>query len=367
MTSLYFDEHCLWHSAGEHSFVMPVGRWIQPSVGNGHPESPESKRRIKALMDVSGLTAQLDVHSAEPATLEDLLRVHTADYLERFKSMSDSRGGIAGPNTPFGPGSYDIASLSAGLAKRAVDDVLSGRSNNAFSLGRPPGHHCLPDKGMGFCFLANIAIAIEAAKAKHGVERIAVVDWDVHHGNGTEAIFYDRPDVLTISIHQENNFPDDSGHLTDRGQGAGEGFNLNIPLLPGSGHDAYLYAFDRLVLPSLRRFRPELIIVASGLDASGYDPLGRMQLHSESYREMTRLVMSAADELCDGRLVVVHEGGYSESYVPFCGLAIVEELSGHKTEVLDPFEAAIKAGQPNAEFQEFQRRLIDGMVDFVFS
>ena len=364
MTSLYFDEHCLWHSAGEHSFFMPVGRWIQPSVGNGHPESPESKRRIKALMDVSGLTAQLDVYSAERATLQDLLRVHTADYLDKFKSMSDSGGGIAGPDTPFGSGSYEIARLSAGLAKRAVDDVLSGQSINAFSLGRPPGHHCLPDKGMGFCLLANIAIAIEAAKVKHGVERIAVVDWDVHHGNGTEAIFYNRPDVLTISIHQENNFPDDSGHLIDRGEGAGEGFNLNIPLLPGSGHDAYLYTFDRVVLPTLKRFRPELIIVASGLDASGYDPLGRMQLHSESYREMTRSIMAAADDLCDGRLVIVHEGGYSESYVPFCGLAIVEELSGHKTEVRDPFKAAIQAGQPNAQFQAFQRKLIDEIADF---
>lgn len=362
-TSLYFDELCLWHTAGEHAFVMPIGRWIQPTVGGGHPESPESKRRIKALIDVSGLSARLNVSNADPATWEDLIRVHTINYLEKFSALSKANGGVAGPNTPFGPGSYEIARLSAGLAKQAVDDVLSGRCKNAFSLGRPPGHHCLPDQGMGFCFLANIAIAIEAAKAKHNIERIAVVDWDVHHGNGTEAIFYDRPDVLTISIHQENNFPSDSGHLTDRGVGAGEGFNLNIPLLPGSGHDAYLYTFDKIVLPMLDRFQPDLIIVASGLDASGYDPLGRMQLHSGSYRELTRQIMSAADGLCDGRLVVVHEGGYSESYVPFCGLAIVEELSGHKTEVRDPFKDAIDASQPNARFQAFQRNMIDEMTE----
>ncbi len=362
-TSFYFDELCMWHTAGEHAFVMPVGRWVQPTVGDGHPESPESKRRIKALFDVSGLSKQLNVASADPATWEDLQRVHTAGYLEKFSTESQARGGIAGPNTPFGKGSFEIARLSAGLAKKAVDDVLSGHCKNAFSLGRPPGHHCLPDQGMGFCFLANIPIAIEAAKAKHGIERVAVVDWDVHHGNGTEAIFYDRPDVLTISIHQENNFPTNSGHLKDRGVDAGEGFNLNIPLLPGSGHDAYQYTFDQIVLPMLERFRPELIIVASGLDASGHDPLGRMQLHSESYREMTRKIMSAATRLCDDRLVIVHEGGYSQSYVPFCGLAIVEELSGHQTEVKDPFKEAIEGAQPNARFQAFQRQLIDEMAE----
>ena len=361
MTALYFDEKCLWHTAGEHVSFMPVGNWMQPTVGHGHPESPESKRRIKSLFDVSGLTAQLDVKSAEPASLDAILRVHTPDYIDKIKAMSAKRGGMAGFDAPFSRGSYDIARLSAGLAMQAVDDVVSGINKNAFSLGRPPGHHCLRDSGMGFCLLANIPIAIEAAKAKHGLKLIAVVDWDVHHGNGTQAIFYDRADVLTISLHQENSFPPDSGWVDERGEGDGVGFNLNIPLLPGSGHEAYLYAMQTLVLPQLHAFQPELIIVASGLDGSKFDPLGRMQLHSDSYREMTRLVMGAADELCDGRLVVVHEGGYSESYVPFCGLAIVEELSGHRTPVEDPFLPACKRSQPNPRFAAFQQKLIDEM------
>ena len=332
---------------------------MQPTVGGGHPESPESKRRIKSLLDVSGLTAQIDVRSAERASLDDILRVHDAAYIEKIAAMSEKRGGMAGFDAPFSRGSFEIARLSAGLAIRAVDDVLSGDAKNAFSLGRPPGHHCLPDSGMGFCLLANIPIAIQAAKAKHGIKRVAVVDWDVHHGNGTQAIFYNRSDVLTISLHQENSFPPNSGWVDEKGEGLGEGFNINVPLLPGSGHEAYLYTMQTIVQPALQQFQPELIIVASGLDASKFDPLGRMQLHSDSYREMTRLMMASAENLCNGRLVIVHEGGYSESYVPFCGLAIMEELSGIRTPVEDPFLPACKRSQPNARFAEFQRGLID--------
>ena len=172
---------------------------------------------------------------------------------------------------------------------------------------------------MGFCLLANIPIAIEAARAKHGIERVAVIDWDVHHGNGTQSIYYDDPDTLTISLHKDRCFPPGYSGADDRGEGAGVGANLNVPLLAGSGDDAYRYAFQRIVLPALERFRPELIIVASGLDASAVDPLARMQLHTDSYRFMTRAVKEAAQRHCGGRLVIVHEGGYSEAYVPFCG------------------------------------------------
>ena len=364
-TSLYFDERCLWHSAGEHVLTMPVGGWIQPMAGSGHPESPESKRRIKALMDVSGLTAQLRVSSAEPASLDDILRVHDRAYIQKLQEMSNARGGLAGPGAPFGHGSFEIAALSAGLAKRAIDDLLTGQTKNAFSLGRPPGHHCLPNQGMGFCMLANIAIAIEAAKANHGLGKVAVVDWDVHHGNGTQAIFYDRADVLTISLHQENCFPADSGPVSDRGTGDGEGYNLNIPLLPGSGHDAYIYAMQKIVVPALQAFQPDLIVVASGLDANGYDPLARMQLHSNSYRQMTSILLAVAHKLCEDRFLVVHEGGYSESYVPFCGLAIAEELAAVRTEVQDPFLGAIESSQPTARFAAFQRQLVDEIADLL--
>ena len=160
------------------------------------------------------------------------------------------------------------------------------------------------------------------ARALHDLGKVAIVDWDVHHGNGTQQAFYDDPTTLTISLHQERLFPATTGGLSERGEGAGTGFNINVPLPPGSGHGTYLAAFERIVIPALYQFKPELIVVPSGFDASAADPLGRMLLHSETYREMTCLLMAAADDLCGGRLAISHEGGYSAAYGPLlrpCG------------------------------------------------
>ncbi len=303
------------------------------AAGGGHAESPETKRRMKNLMDVSGLTPQLALRSAAPASLEDLRRIHPDSYLERFKAISDNGGGMLGKEAPLGPGSYEIACLSAGLACAAVEAVLKGELDNAYSLSRPPGHHCLPDQSMGFCFLANIPIAVERAKAQLGLGKVAIIDWDVHHGNGTQHIYLQRDDVLTISLHQDGCFPPGYAGEDDRGVGAGEGYNINIPLLAGAGDDSWRYALETIVIPALARFEPELIIIACGYDANAMDPLARMQLHSDSFRAMTEQVQQAADRLCGGKLVMVHEGGYAESYVPFCGLAVMEALSGIRTEV----------------------------------
>lgn len=353
-TGFLWDERCFWHSSGEHALFLPVGGWVQPPAAAGHAESPESKRRLKSLLDVSGLTSRLDVSSAEPATMDDLLRVHTRDYLEAFRALSSKTGGELGEEGRFGKGGFEIASVSAGLAIRAVEDVLTGRLRNAYALSRPPGHHCLPDRSMGFCLLANIAIAIEAAQARHGPSKVAVVDWDVHHGNGTQAIFYDRPDVLTISLHQERCYPTDTGFADERGEGAGLEANINVPLLPGGGHISYVRAMQEVVVPALYRFQPDLIIIACGLDANGVDPLARMLATSETFREMTRLLMQAADDLSAGRLIAVHEGGYAEVAVPFCGLSVVEELSGHRTPVEDPFLSLLSAQQPPEAFDRLE-------------
>lgn len=361
-TALFHDERCLWHSGGMHALMMPIGGWVQPPSGSGHAESPDSKRRIKSLIDVSGLGARLAVRTAPAATEEDLLRVHTRDYLRRFKAASDAGGGDLGELAPFGRGGYEIARLSAGLAIGAADAVVRGEYRNAYALTRPPGHHCLPDRPMGFCLLANVALAAEAVRAAHGLERIAIVDWDVHHGNGTQAIFYDRADVLTLSIHQDRCFPFGYGGEEERGRGLGQGYNYNIPLFAGGGHDSYLYAFERIVVPALERYRPQLILIASGLDANAVDPLARMQAHSGTFREMTGLLMAVADRHCQGRLVAVHEGGYAEAYVPFCGHAIVERLAGEQMGVEDPFLAMFEPQQPGERFQAFQRQLIDGLA-----
>ena len=359
-TGFLFDERTLWHTTGEAALFLKPGGWIQPPAAGGHAESPETKRRFKNLLDVSGLSRNLAVETAPEASEKSLRRIHPAEYLTEFKRLSDAGGGQLGDETPFGQGSYEIAALSAGLATQAMDRVLTGQWQNAYSLSRPPGHHCLPATPMGFCLLANIPIAIEEMRARHHLGKVAVIDWDVHHGNGTQAIYWDRADTLTISVHQHACYPTNSGFTTECGDGPGQGANINIPLLPGGGHASYLTAMDRIVLPALTRFRPDLIVVASGLDANALDPLARMLAHSDTYRAMTRALMQAADTLCAGRLVMVHEGGYSEAYVPFCGQAIMETLSGHKTQVIDPFLDFLTAQQPPPEFDALEaQRLAD--------
>ncbi len=181
--------------------------------------------------------------------------------------------------------------------------------------------------------------------------RIAVIDWDVHHGNGTEAIFLADPEVLTISLHQDRNYPLDTGQASERGTGKGHGFNINIPLPPGTGHASYLECFDRIVIPALHRFRPDAVIVACGYDASAFDPLGRMMATAETFRLMTRAVMQAADDLCRGRVMLVHEGGYSEAHVPFCGHAVLEEMSGSAIRAPDPQADTLVKRQPGAVWQ----------------
>ncbi len=359
-TAFLWDEKCFWHTGGNYAHLAHVGGLVQPLVAGGLPEAPETKRRLKNLMDVTGLSKELHCDSAPAASLEDLLRVHPQNYLDKFKDISDSGGGELGLRTPFGPGSFEIAALSTGLVIAAVESVLNDDYKNAYALSRPPGHHCLPDFPNGFCLFANIAVAIEAAKAKGLVERVAVVDWDVHHGNGTEAIFYDRSDVLTISIHQERCYPQDTGEIDAIGEGEGQGANMNIPLPPGAGHKSYLEVMERLVIPKLKAFEPELVIIACGFDAVSFDPLARMMCTAETYREMTKQLM----DITDGRLVAAHEGGYSEMYVPFCGHAMLEQLSGSTITAPDPLSKRINAQQPNERMVAFYSELITEMVDF---
>ena len=323
----------MWHDTGTGAWVIPAGLTVQPL---GHLENAEGKRRIRNLLEVSGLIEHLVLLKPRAATEDEILRLHTREYVDRIKRESANLGGDAGELTPFGPGSYEIALLAVGGCITAVDAVLDGTVDNVYALVRPPGHHAERDTGRGFCIFANVALAALHAREVRGLSRIAIVDWDVHHGNGTEHAFYDDPSVLTISIHQDNNYPPQSGAITDTGSGSGEGFNINVPLPAGSGVGAYVETFERVVAPALRSFRPELIFVASGLDASAMDPLASMMMTSDGYRKLTQVMLGVAREVCDGRLVVCHEGGYSPAYVPYCGLAIVEELSGRRTDVADP-------------------------------
>ncbi|NPD13904.1 class II histone deacetylase [Xinfangfangia sp. D13-10-4-6] len=351
-TGFFSDERCFWHGGGNYALTLPVGGLVQPTFG-GLPENPETKRRLKNLLEVTGLLATLDHRSAPAASDTELARVHPQSYLDAFRAASDDKGGELGLRTPFGPGGYEIAALSAGLTTAALRAVLRGDLDNAYALSRPPGHHALPDWPNGFCLINNIAVAIEAARAEGLAQRFVVLDWDVHHGNGTEAIYYEDPDVLTISIHQEHNYPLDTGDADDQGRGAGLGYNVNLPLPPGAGHLAYLALTERVVLPKIRAFRPDVILVACGFDASGVDPLGRMFATSETFRQLTRMVKEAARDLCGGRLVLSHEGGYSEVHVPFCGHAVIEELSGSPIHAPDPLAQTLHKRQPGPRMDAF--------------
>ncbi|RZS76834.1 acetoin utilization deacetylase AcuC-like enzyme [Phyllobacterium myrsinacearum] len=344
----YFHEKTLWFSAGEAVLVLPPDGWLQP--GGSHADSPEPKRRLRSLMEVSGLAAHFDIVAAPAAAEDDLRLVHSAGYLSRFKALSDAAGGAVHPTAPFAAGSYEIAALSAGQAMAAVFDVATGRRRRAYAVSRPSGHHCLPDMPMGFCHFANVAIAVRRAQ-RAGLAKVVVLDWDVHHGNGTQACFYDDGSVLTLSLHQEGCFPPGaSGAMGETGRGAGVGANVNIPLWPGSGHEVYLHAFDHIAVPAIRAFAPDMIVVVNGLDANGVDPLARMLAHSETFRAMTRGIGLLADELCGGRLAIIQEGGYAESAVPFCGHAVLEELAGVSTAVEDPFLELMREQQPSTAF-----------------
>lgn len=354
-TGFVYHELYMWHNTGNYAGVMPFGFPVQPYE---HVENPDTKRRIRHLLDVSGMLKRLSDIEAREATNEELLRFHTQAHIDKIRSQTDLIASEAGSNTPMGRGSFEIALLSAGGVIEAVDAVVRGSVKNAYALVRPPGHHAMPDLAMGFCLFGNAAIAGRHALAVRGLERIAFVDWDVHHGNGTQAAFYNDPQALTISIHQDRCFPSDSGLAIEIGEGDGAGFNLNVPLPPGSGVGAYQAAFDQIVVPALNAFEPELIIVPCGFDGGAFDPLGRQMMTGNGFRSLTEKLMRVADSHCQGKLVMCHEGGYSAPTVPFFALAVIEALSGIDSGVEDPFERILSAmGQQ--ELQPHQAHLID--------
>lgn len=344
-TGLIWDERFMWHDTGHRFGPIDGLSWIEPIEPL---ESAPAKRRIKNLLDASGLSDTLTVLRPQAASEKDLLRVHTPAYLSRIDAVSDSGGGNVATrfaSTYLGPKGAEIARLAAGAGITAIRSILAGDIDNAYCLHRPPGHHAEPEEAMGFCIFANAAIAAKFALDDQGLSRVAIVDWDAHHGNGTQAALWDDPRALAISIHQDGSFPPGTGNVGEIGAGEAAGTNINIPLPPGCGEGAYLAAFDRIILPALEAFEPELIIVACGFDAGGHDPLARMMLTSESYRQMTGRMMAAASNLCAGRLLMLHEGGYAAHIVPFMALAVFETLTGEATEVEDPFLAALSGNR----------------------
>lgn len=346
---LVFDDRYLAHNTGEYLIGYRTHYPFAEPIH--HPSSPAIAGRAKHLMDLYGISDVMTRIAPVVAGDEALLRCHGRAYLDHVHEC-DQAGGDTGFGAPIGRGGERIARVSTGGVMAAAASVTNGDVDVAYALVRPPGHHAERERGRGFCVYANVAIAARDIQARFGIERIAIVDWDVHHGNGTQDAFYDDPSVLFISLHQEQLFPVDSGMLDETGEGKGEGYNLNIPLPAGTGNEGYLAAMDRIVGPVLRAYRPDLLIISAGQDASVFDPLGRMSVTTRGYRQMTERMLAIADEVAGGRLVVAQEGGYSETYAPYCSAAIAGALcAGHAgiTPVEEPYGERADIIRPSRE------------------
>jgi acetoin utilization deacetylase AcuC-like enzyme len=275
-----------------------------------HPENASRLEAIVAMLEKSGLKERLTHIPAHPALVEELLQVHDKKLVAMIQAVAESGGGWLDPDTFVSPGSYTAALYAAGGVINAVDAVMQGEVSSAFALVRPPGHHATPSRAMGFCLFNNIAIATKYALSQYQLERAAIIDFDVHHGNGTQEAFYDDPHVLYVSAHQYPHYPG-TGRAEETGQGEGKGTNINIPMPAGYGDAEYRQVFEQIVVPALIRFRPELILVSAGYDNHRDDPLAMMAVTTAGFARMTAIIKRLAEELCGGRLVLTLEGGYN--------------------------------------------------------
>ena len=300
----------------------------------GHPENRERLRSTWELLGRSGaLDAMLDV-PCTPASDERLLRVHSRKHLDTV-ALAAQRSAHLDADTYVGPDSEQAARLAAGGLCNVVDAVLTGKARNGFALIRPPGHHATPDRGMGFCLYNNVAVAARAAQTEHGVQRVMIVDFDVHHGNGTQDAFYDNGSVLFFSTHQYPFYPG-TGHWRETGHGTGSGATINVPFPAGVGDAGYTEVFDEVLWPVARRFAPQLILVSAGYDAHWNDPLASMQLTIPGYAGLVARLLEMANELCRGRIVFVLEGGYHLEVLAHSVLNTTRQISGQLEEISDP-------------------------------
>ncbi len=304
-------------------------RYLDHDTGPAHPERPERLRAIHRQLEQSGSLKRclpIEPTPADPSLVE---RVHDRDHIERFRRACLQHAPIIDtPDCPISPASFDVALLAAGGVIAAVDAVMQARARNAFCAVRPPGHHAERRMAMGFCFFNNVAIAAEFVHARYGIEHVAILDWDVHHGNGTQHHFEADPDVFFCSIHQHpaTLYPG-TGYAGERGRGPGLGTTLNVPMSPGSGDEEYQQAFDEQILPALSAFKPGFILVSAGFDAHRDDPLAHIELSTEMFGWMTSRVVQLAESLCGGRLVSTLEGGYNLSALADSVQTHLESLS----------------------------------------
>ena len=296
--------------------------------GHGHPEQPGRLIAIEQALGERGLTEACTLLPRRPATRDELLQLHESEYIDRLEhACRTGQPFIDCRDSGICPDSYEVALQAVGTVIEAADAIVAGTVRNAFCAVRPPGHHALPDLSMGFCLFNNVALAAERLIRVHGLQRVLILDWDVHHGNATQAMFESRSDVLYISLHGHPScvYPG-TGWETETGTGDGEGFTLNIPMLPGAGDAEYRRAFDERITPAVEAYRPQFVLVSAGYDAHRLDPLAPICLEDESFRWMTEMALACAAESAGGRLLSVLEGGYNVVVLGRCVAEHVEAL-----------------------------------------
>ena len=308
--------------------IVSSERFAEHQTPPGHPESPERADVMDAVAD-EWRRRKGEIVAPRAATREQLARVHDPDYLKRI----DETAGVAmalDPDTYTSPETAEIARLAAGACVDAVERVVSGKNARGLALVRPPGHHAERNRAMGFCFYNNVAIAAAHAQTL-GAAKVAIVDYDVHHGNGTQHIFERDPAVLYCSVHQYPYYPG-TGAATEIGEGDGAGLTVNVPLEAGATDTDYHQVFDEIVIPFVRAFGPDLVLVSAGLDAHEHDPLGSMRLTTPAFGAMTMALRLVADECCQGRIVAVTEGGYDLRAFRDSLLSVVDALGAEHAE-----------------------------------
>lgn len=304
----------------------------------GHPEHAGRLQAIMNLYKKTGIWEKLFRVAAVAATEEQILKVHTPRHLEKLKSISRlDQPALLEADTYVVPESYELATLAAGGVMAVVDEVMRGTAGNGIAAVRPPGHHATPNRAMGFCLLSNIALAARYAREQFKIDRIAIVDFDVHHGNGTQDALYDDPTILFMSSHQSPLYPG-TGAMQEIGTGAGKGFTANTPLPPGVGDEAFKELYAQFLWPLMRRFQPQLMLVSAGFDAHWRDPLANLNLTLTGFDYLSRELIKMADELCGGKIVFVMEGGYDLEVLSCGWLNIANALLG-SSEISDPIGA----------------------------
>lgn len=289
--------------------VLKDASFLKHVIEPGHPESPQRLESIYAMLDGPDMAGLCDVRTPRQASREELALIHAPAYIERIAATAGRPPVRLDPDTGTCGASWEAAVRAAGAVLDGIDLVMSGAAANGFALVRPPGHHAEHNRAMGFCLFNNAAIGALYAVQRHGLQRVLIIDWDIHHGNGTQNSFYDDPRVLYFSTHQYPYYPG-TGDVNECGDRAGRGYTVNVPLPGGQGDADYRCIFSQVLLPLARSYRPEFVLVSAGFDIYAHDPLGTMEVTPRGFYDMTRIIRDMAEELCGGRLLITLEGGY---------------------------------------------------------